>query len=232
MSHQALNNPVWSALTSEQTHLAHGNALARRYPAHIAPFIAVAEDSPASAAMLEELVAPGEIVCAIGIAPPLPPGWIELNRGDIGQLVHPGTATIAPTRDDHDIRVLQARDAAQINQLIALVYPGFFRPGTVQLGDYYGIHHQGQLIAMAGERMRLTGYQEISAVCTHPQFTGRGLAARLINHLVARIIARQQMAFLHVEAENQRACALYERLGFQLRATLPLWKLQRPDVQH
>lgn len=227
MLHPVLNNPVWSALTSEQAHFAIGNELARRYPAQVAPFIAVAEDTPACAAALSALVTPGEIVCGIGVLPRLGDGWRSLSEGEVGQLVHPSVTAPPPAPGDEHIHLLQPADETQMNQLTALVYPGFFRPGTARMGDYYGLHENGQLTAMAGERMRLTGYQEISAVCTHPQFTGRGLAARLINHLVARIIARGQVGFLHVEADNQRAWALYERLGFRLRATLPLWKLQR-----
>ncbi len=226
MSHHALNNPIWSALTSEQAHLANDEGCARRYPATIAPFIAVVDDNPANATALAAIVSPGEIVCAIGVLPPLDEQWRILSDGGVGQLIRPSSLPAALDHDD-SIRLLSGADAPAMNQLMSLVYPGFFRAGTASLGDYYGIHHQGQLIAMAGERMRMTGHQEISAVCTHPQFTGQGLAAKLIMHLVAHIHARNSVAFLHVEAENQRAWSLYERLGFQLRTTLPLWKLQR-----
>lgn len=229
MSHAVLDNPVWSALTSEQSQLASGADHARRFPPDIAPFIAIPQHTPASADALAALVSPNETVCAIGVIPQLDARWRLVSQGEVGQLVRPPALPIQP-RDEDDIRLLTAADAAAMNELTALVYPGYFRPGTSSLGDYYGIHHQGQLIAMAGERMRMTGHQEISAVCTHPQFLGRGLAARLITHLVSRIVARDKVAFLHVEAENTRAWSLYERLGFSLRATLPIWKFQRlPD---
>jgi ribosomal protein S18 acetylase RimI-like enzyme len=69
---------------------------------------------------------------------------------------------------------------------------------------------------MAGERMHAAPWREISAVCTHPQSQGRGLAGRLMRHLVRRQRARGERPFLHVMASNVGAIALYRRLGFEV----------------
>lgn len=108
-----------------------------------------------------------------------------------------------------------------------LVYPEFFRRRTPELGRYLGVYQQGRLVAMAGERMRLDGYQEISAICTHPEFTGRGYAARLTTELVNASLQRGSIPFLHVGSHNTRARALYERLGFRERIDVGLWSVQR-----
>jgi predicted GNAT family acetyltransferase len=111
--------------------------------------------------------------------------------------------------------------------LTALVYPEFFRPRTVTLGTYLGIYVDGRLASMVGERMRIDGYQELSAVCTHPDYTGRGYAARLLAELVNASFDRGAIPFLHVGRGNDRARALYERLGFRERIDVGLWSVRR-----
>jgi predicted GNAT family acetyltransferase len=73
---------------------------------------------------------------------------------------------------------------------------------------------------MAGERMRFPGFTEVSGVCTHPDFRGRGLARRLSSVVANAIQHRGEQAFLHAWTTNHAAIALYERLGFELRAAV------------
>ena len=115
-------------------------------------------------------------------------------------------------------------------ELTALVFPGFFRPRTLEMGEYLGIYHGSRLAAMAGERMRLDGFQELSAVCTHPDYTGRGYAQRLLSLLCRRAFERGFTPFLHVYADNARAIGVYRRLGFEDRKLLPLWLLHGEGV--
>jgi len=70
---------------------------------------------------------------------------------------------------------------------------------------------------MAGERLKVPGYTEISAVCTHPDHTGKGYARVLMAELMQRIHERGETAFLHVRQDNTRAIEVYERLGFHTR---------------
>ena len=106
--------------------------------------------------------------------------------------------------------------------LTAATEPGPFLAETIQMGRYFGIRsNDGRLIAMAGERLKLDGFTEISAVCTAPEFRGRGFARTLVAYLVAQTLNEGKMAFLHVKAENG-AKILYQKLGFCVRRTIQL----------
>jgi predicted GNAT family acetyltransferase len=126
----------------------------------------------------------------------------------------------APTGTNLPIQQLGEPDVPEMLALTKLTKPGPFAKRTREMGDYFGIRVNGELIAMAGERLHLPGHTEISAVCTHPDHLGHGYATALITWLMERISNRGEQAFLHVRAENARAVALYERLGFQKRAVL------------
>lgn len=226
MTSTEMNNPMWSALTTAQAHFALGGPIAKRYPADVAPFIAVPEPSAAAADALAELVAPGEVVNIVSVTPELDQGWELLGTADVVQMVWRDDAPV-PDEDASGITPLADADIPDMLDLTALVFPGYFRRRTPEMGEYFAIRQNGQFAAMAGERMKMFGYEEISAVCTHPNFTGRGYAARLINLLVAKQLKRGIVPFLHVNAMNTRARALYVRLGFVDRVTLPLWLLKR-----
>ena len=111
------------------------------------------------------------------------------------------------------ITTLDTESVQEMMALTGLVYPGYFRPRTIELGNYIGIHEGGRLVAMAGERMWIGPWREISAVCTHPEHLGRGHAYRLAATLVNSILRRGMRPFLHVSAANERALALYRRLA-------------------
>lgn len=226
MTPTEMNNPMWSALTTAQAHFAIGGPIAKRYPADVAPFIAVPEPSAAAADALAELVAPGEVVNIVSVTPKLDRGWELLGTADVVQMVWRDDAP-TPDEDAAGITLLTDADTPDMIDLTALVFPGYFRRRTPEMGEYFAIRQDGHFAAMAGERMKMFGYEEISAVCTHPNFTGRGYAARLINLLVAKQLKRGIVPFLHVNAANARARALYVRLGFVDRVTLPLWLLKR-----
>jgi predicted GNAT family acetyltransferase len=65
----------------------------------------------------------------------------------------------------------------------------------------------------------------MSAICTHPDFNGHGYARRLTAQLTNDTLATGREPFLHVSQRNTRAKALYERLGYRLRRTIPFWSL-------
>jgi predicted GNAT family acetyltransferase len=94
------------------------------------------------------------------------------------------------------------------------VQTGPFGPRTIELGDYFGYFDGAQLVAMAGERMHVAGLREISGVCTHPDYQGRGYARKLMMKLVYREMARGETPFLHVMSANEGAHQLYLRMGF------------------
>jgi predicted GNAT family acetyltransferase len=117
---------------------------------------------------------------------------------------------------DPDAVVLTETDVPEMLELVSRAKPGPFGKRTVELGRYLGIRHEGKLVAMAGERFRLPGWTEVSAVCTDPEFRGQGLGARLTMAVAAGILEHGDLPFLHVTADNAAAIRLYERLGFQV----------------
>ena len=118
-------------------------------------------------------------------------------------------------------------DAADMLALARLTEPGPFLERTHTMGRFLGIRIEGRLAAMAGERMRFPGYTEVSGVCTHPDFRGRGLARRLSAAAAVAIEARGERPFLHAWRSNRSAIALYESLGFELRAEVNVAVLDR-----
>jgi predicted GNAT family acetyltransferase len=111
--------------------------------------------------------------------------------------------------------------------LANVTQPGPFGPRTIELGHYIGVRRQGALVAMAGERLRLDGFTEISAVCVEPAHRGHGFAAELVRSLASSIAARSEIPFLHVFSSNHAAIALYRKLGFTLRRRMHLAVLIR-----
>ena len=112
---------------------------------------------------------------------------------------------------------LRQQHVPSMMALTKMTNPGPFYERTIEFGNYYGVFHEGQLAAMAGQRMHAGPYIEISAVCTHPDHHGKGYATALIEQLIKVIRAQEGIPFLHVRADNTRAIALYKALGFLTR---------------
>lgn len=219
-----LDNPVWQSLNSRHLGFARMADGAARYPADVAPFLAVDSPEANHADALAALVEPGESVLIVGPAPVVDAGWqLELLE-PIAQMVC--EQRIASEAGAGFIE-LEAKHRDDLLALTALVYPYYFRPRTPDMGRYIGIYDGSRLAAMAGERMGFDGHQEISAVCTHPDYLGRGLAQRLVTELTNASLDAGKLPFLHVSNRNARAKALYQRLGYVQRIDINLWSLKR-----
>ena len=118
---------------------------------------------------------------------------------------------------------------ADLLHLINLVQPGYFKSKTLDLGNYYGIYKDDQLIAVTGERMKMDGYIEVSAVVTHPEHTGKGYAKQLITHTCNKIFGEDKIPYLHVAYTNVKAIELYKKLGFLTRRKISYWNLLRNE---
>lgn len=214
-----LDNPVWASLTSQHAALARMAGHAARYPADAAPFVAVGVNDAHAAEQAASLVTVGESICFVGLAPPLSPVWSIEQSVPIAQMTCESrlNVTAGPA-----IIELSPTHLADMLALTALVYPHYFRVRTIEMGRYFGIYDGKILAAMAGERMRFDGHQEISAVCTHPDYSGRGYAQRLVAILTNDILDGGRLAFLHVSHANTRAKSLYERMGYAFRADIAL----------
>lgn len=220
---ERLDNPIWHALHSAQAHLALGSGVARCFPSDVAPFCAVAEDgTPLQARDLEPL---REDVYFLGAIPTVPPSWRMTELSSVLQMAYEGGPVAAP--DGTGVTRLAADDPA-MQELTALAFPGYFRARTGILGTYLGIHDAGRLVTMSGERMDLGDWREISAVCTHPDWRGRGHAKLLAQHLIHGMQREGVRPFLHVGSANTRARALYESLGFRVTRALRHTKLLAP----
>ncbi|MFF3371574.1 GNAT family N-acetyltransferase [Streptomyces sp. NPDC002680] len=208
-----LDNAAWAALTGPHAHLAERTGRAARYPTDVSPFAALEDPAdPRAWDDLAALVGPGTVTPVTAFQA-VPEGWEVEQAGEGVQLVD--TALYAEPAPEA-VRLGPA-DVPEILDLIALTQPGPFLPRTIALGTYLGIRDHGQLIALAGERLRPPGWTEISAVCTHPDHRGRGLATRLVRAVAAGIRERGDIPFLHAAASNTDAIRLYESIGFTLR---------------
>jgi predicted GNAT family acetyltransferase len=213
-----LDRPAWHALRTRQMHLALGEGRALRYQSDYAIFAATGDDGAESVRALEALIrvhGPA-ILLGAGEVPDVPGTVVE--KAAIGlQMV---ADAVAPPGQLPDVLELGDADAPEMLALATLTEPGPFFTRTQRLGRFIGVRREGRLIAMAGERMKLIGFTEVSGVCTHPDFRGQGLAGALMRIVSARIIASGEKPFLHAYADNKGAIALYETLGFRVRAEM------------
>ncbi len=189
-----------------------------RFAPEYGPFAAAADTSPASMSALAALVPATDALWLLEPTEvPAPAGMIVADRAACHQMIAENVAAapipfaFAPLGED---------EAAEMRALATLTAPGPFAARTHRLGGFVGVKQGGRLVAMAGERMKPTGFAEVSGVCTHPDHRGRGYAAGLMRAVMTAIAARGETPFLHVYASNAGAIALYETLGFRIRATL------------
>lgn len=210
-----LDRPVWSALSSRQAHLAIGGERARRFAPGYGIFAAVADDSPESWAELKALNPPDGGLMLMEVAEiNLPPDVPVAQRGLGVQMV---ADAITPSGPEPEFIELGDGDAPEMLALATLTKPGPFFENTHRLGGFIGVRIDGRLAAMAGERMKPEGFTEVSGVCAHPDFRGRGLGAALSRVVADRILARGETPFLHAWHDNAQAIGLYETLGFRIR---------------
>jgi len=229
-SFEELDNPVWAALTTRQAAIARTSGLARRYASDVSPLAGLREPTPAAFADLSALVGSDEHVGLMTAEPlPVPGDWQVGRSRPIEQMictelsVHTG---LARTSSSTPI-TLGATDVPEMLALAAATEPGPFLPETIRMGRYVGTRSgDGRLMAMAGERLKLTGFTELSAVCTYPEFRGQGHARALVEFLVAQTLAEGNVPFLHVKEENG-ARLLYEKIGFRVRRTMQLTVIGR-----
>jgi ribosomal protein S18 acetylase RimI-like enzyme len=212
-----LDNPVWYALAGSHRIHAVGRGLARHYPRDMAPFSAIVEPIDAAYSDLAVDLPPGtEARLFRPHEEPLPRGWRQLDCFPMLQMVaRTALGQVSPAGAR-----LSENDAPAMADLVAISQPGPFGPRTPLLGRYLGVRDGGRLLAMAGERMRLPGYVELSAICVHPEARGRGYAVALTSRLMRMALDRGEVPFLHVRPDNAGALALYRRLGFETRRDL------------
>jgi len=228
MDDDFLDNAPWHALTGPQAHLALGSGEVRRFKPEFAPFLAMETLSGGNIAAMAALL-PEETTAVLftTASVAVPEGLDLVLAGELSQMV--ASALIAVS-DPTEVVLLRPADVPAMRALVALTEPGPFAARTNELGDYFGIFDGNRLVAMAGERLRPTGATEVSAVCTHPDYRGRGYAKALVSRVAAGIAARGELPFLHVYPHNRAAIATYQRLGFKERRKINLTVVRKPGA--
>ena len=223
-----LDNPIWSALTTDHAHWAVGDALARRYPPEIGPLSGMAAQTEAGYAALRPLAGAGGLLGLFFTEAPRPAaGWTLVRGGLLDQMVAERPMLVrAEPGDGAALRALTAEDAPAMVELAELTEPGPFRLRTIELGKFFGVVEAGRLLAMAGQRLRLPGFVEVSGVCTHPEARGRKYAQMLMSRVMEEIVREGRTPFLHSYAHNEGAIRVYRKLGFVRRRSLELAVVQ------
>jgi len=198
--------------------------LSARYPPEYHAIAATQDGSEEAFRDLATIVEKGEIIGLIAKRPkPGNPDWKILQESLVIQMI--GGKRL-PETDIYYVE-LTAADIPEVLELVSITKPGPFSQRTVELGRYIGIREDGKLVAMAGERFKVDGYTEISAVCTLPEYREKGYATALSGVLVNAILDQGDIPYLHVSVKNTPAIRLYEKLGFKRRREIPGWALMR-----
>jgi len=217
---ETLSNMIWRAFAGSQRLLTAGTERARRFAAGYSPLLAFAVPSSADFSEIAPFCESGERFYCGEWTGPQPQGWkVELDTTMCPMLWNGSP----PTADEalHVIR-LRAEHVPQAVELTALTRPGPFGERTIELGEWFGLFEDGLLVAMAGERLQDGALREISGICTRPEYQGRGLARRMTELMVRRLLARGETPFLHVAAKNTRAVELYRKMGFVVTREVPM----------
>jgi predicted GNAT family acetyltransferase len=224
MTH-VLDNAVWNALNTRQSALAVGGKLARKYRPEFTILAGVSAESPEAFDELKQITASGEVVGLRSLSDLTSvEGWTCRAQIPILQMVCEELKHCRPV----EFETLAQADVPAMRELVQLTQPGPFSTRTNEFGTFLGIKDGGKLVAMAGERMKVLGFDEISAVCTHPDYQGRGYARALVFEVARLIQERGNVPFLHVKRENLAGIKSYESIGFKTREELGFFVLS-PD---
>lgn len=230
-----LDNPIWNSLATRHAHLALGerigHGLACRYPSDIGPLSAFQEPTPRH-------IRTSPLSCRREM---LRFSFLKINprflrAGSFSAAQHSFRWSAPRFR----INLLSTTQLsrwrpADIPEMVAradLTEPGPFRYGTAKLGGFLGIRVDGRLAAMSGQRLSPTGFAEVSAVCTHPDFRGRGYAQALVAAVTRNIRDEGRTPFLTSLEANTGAVRIYQRVGFVVRRTFQLAVLKPPSLAH
>jgi predicted GNAT family acetyltransferase len=222
-----LDNPIWSALRTGNKNLAQGTENVKYYPFDVAPFAGLKENISENFKMLYDITPVDADIFGIVTTTEtnIPEPWSIVHCTPLLQMVCENPII----RKEFSEPIINLSDE-YISQMLALTHltnPGPFRQRTIDYGHYQGIFEGEKLVAMAGQRMHAIPYAEISAVCTHPDYLGRGYAAQLMLNQIKRIKETGEIPFLHVAAINERAIKIYESMGFETRKNLFVYLIKK-----
>lgn len=219
-SEMMLDNPVWYALQTVHQAMALGTTTIQRYPTDILRILGCEKPADADLTEIEPWILPDEKINMVGELAPMPRGWRLVSIFECTQMVCSQVIEL-PVNRSKEIIPLTLSHREEMLELIRIALPGFFFTNTPLLGDYYGIVKNGHLVAMAGERLKIKGFTEVSAVCTHPDHRGHGYAQALVAWVSSKVLAEGAVPFLHYLSTNTRARAVYDLVGYTERKPMP-----------
>lgn len=221
-----LDNPVYNALLSGDKGLSFGNAEVKYFDEQVSPFVGFDPAYKKGFADLHELLPAGrKILYATPTSIMQPAGWLLQHEIKGLQFVYDRLGEIQ--NNFTGVLPLTGVHIDQMVQLATLTKPGPFAKGTIKFGYYFGIFENDKLVAMTGQRLHVHNFTEVSAVCTHPDYTGKGYAQKLLQHQLALILEKGQQPFLHVREDNNRAIEIYLRLGFSISRKMNFYFMKR-----
>jgi len=223
-SFDVLDRPIWNSLTTRQSDVSLGSPRARRMRPGYGLLAAIADSSNESVSELLALIPEQGTLSLFDDGDLTLPAGIPARKLALNQMVADGPTgfELSPAAVP-----LDESDAEEMFALATLTQPGPYLRNTNRLGRFWGVKEDGKLVAMAGEGLKVDGFVEVSGVCTHPNYRGRGLARMLIGAVAARILADGEVPILHALADNASAIALYEKLGFRFRRSFLLYRIER-----
>jgi predicted GNAT family acetyltransferase len=222
-----LDNPAWNALISGNKKFAQGEGQIRYFEEAVSPFVGFEENTGTNFQLLYDSVPQERVfgfVSSVEMQVPAP--WqVPLYLNCLQMVYHLGANEAK--QDAIVLTPLTTEHVPQMLVLTKLTNPGPFAARTIEFGHYHGIFDGDKLVAMAGQRMHVYNYAEASAVCTHPDYLGRGYAKKVLQFQVQRILAAGEIPFLHVRHDNERAISVYESLGFVTRKNIHFYIIKK-----
>lgn len=221
-----LDNPIWNALISGNKNLSQGNEHVKYFSEDVAPFVGMFELSSDEFKHLYDIISlERRMVIIVSKELVIPKQWALIEHIKALQMIQ--TYSTPPYTASAKLIPLQKKDVPQMIALTAMTHPGPFLKRTIEFGNYEGIFNKGELISMAGQRFHANQYVEISAVCTHPDYHGKGYAGQIIQSQIRRIKSSTGIPFLHVREDNMQAIRLYKSLGFEVRKLMNIYAIQK-----
>ncbi len=222
-----LDNPIYQALSTHHQKFSEGTENVRFYHREVAHFAGLKDHSKEDFKILHQFsCTDGPFIIFSPVEVHIPEQWKLMRQINMFQLSYEHDFVPAGD-DDMDLVDLKEEHVEEMIALVELTQPGPFLTKTINLSNYTGVFEDGKLVAMAGHRFHPHDYIEVSAVCTHPDYLGKGYAYGVIREQIKRILQKSAMPFLHVRNDHVGAIKLYKKLGFKIRTDMTAYVIAK-----